>query len=80
MASANWMKATTQKAGAMKKHLEQSERENGNHSNKHINPELSKQNYAIGCDSYAEERASEIAKAKNQMNENEYDNDFDFEM
>lgn len=54
MASANWMKCTTQKAGAMKKHLGQKEREQGNHSNKDINKELSKNNYAIGCGDYAE--------------------------
>ena len=53
MASVNWMKATTQKAGGLKKHLGQTERENGNHSNEHIDRELSHQNYAIGCD-YAE--------------------------
>ena len=54
MASANWMKATTQKAGAMKKHLGQKEREQGNHSNKEIDTELSKNNYAIGCQDYSE--------------------------
>lgn len=54
MASANWMKATTQKAGAMKKHLGQKEREQGNHSNKDIDRSLSKRNYTVGCRSYAE--------------------------
>lgn len=54
MASANWMKATTQKAGAMKKHLGQKEREQGNHSNKDINKELTKNNYTIGCTDYGE--------------------------
>lgn len=53
MASANWLKATTQKAGAMKKHLGQKERENGNHSNQDINISLSKQNYSIGCSDYS---------------------------
>lgn len=62
MASVNWMKATTQKAGAMKKHLGQSERENGKHSNEHIDKELSSQNYAIGCSDYAE--ALERMKAR----------------
>lgn len=62
MASVNWQKATTQKAGAMKKHLGQQERENGNHSNEHINKELSYQNYAIGCSDYAE--ALERMKAR----------------
>lgn len=33
MASINWMKATTQKEGAMKKHWGKVEREKGNHSN-----------------------------------------------
>lgn len=54
MASADWLKCTTQKAGAMKKHLGQKEREQGNHSNKDINTELSKNNYAIGCQDYSE--------------------------
>ena len=54
MASANWMKATTQKAGAMKKHLGQEEREHGNHSNKDIDRSLSKNNYALGCSDYSE--------------------------
>lgn len=53
MASVNWMKATVQKAGAMKRHLGQAEREQGNHSNEHIQRELSSQNYAIGCSDYA---------------------------
>lgn len=54
MASANWMKATTQKAGAMKRHLGQKEREQGNHSNKDIDQSLSKNNYALGCTDYGE--------------------------
>lgn len=62
MASVNWMKATTQKASAMKKHLGQTERENGNHANEHITRELSSQNYAIGCSGYAE--ALERMKAR----------------
>lgn len=63
MASVNWMKATTQKAGGLKKHLGQTERENGNHSNEHIDRELSHQNYAIGCD-YAEALAQMKARTK----------------
>lgn len=62
MASANWLKATTQKAGAMKRHLGQKERENGNHSNQDINISLSKQNYSIGCSDYLE--ALERMKAR----------------
>ena len=62
MASANWLKATTQKAGAMKRHLGQQERENGNHSNKNIDTSLSKLNYAIGCSDYSE--ALERMKAR----------------
>lgn len=54
MASINWMKATTQKAGGMKKHLGQVQRENSNHSNEHINNALSHLNYAIGCSDYPE--------------------------
>lgn len=62
MASANWLKATTQKAGAMKKHLGQKERETGNHSNPDIDTSLSKLNYAIGCSDYPE--ALERMKAR----------------
>lgn len=54
MASVNWMKATAQKAGGLRKHLGQAERVGGNHSNEHIDKELSHQNYAIGCSDYAE--------------------------
>ena len=54
MASANWMKATTQKAGAMKMHLGQKERDEGNHSNTDIDQSLSKNNYALGCADYGE--------------------------
>lgn len=54
MASANWLKATTQKAGALKKHLGQKERELGNHANPNIDKTLSKTNYALGCTDYGE--------------------------
>lgn len=54
MASVDWKKMTTQTAGAMKRHLGQYERENGNHSNEHINKELSRQNYCIGCDDFSD--------------------------
>lgn len=64
MASANWLKATTQKAGAMKKHLGQKERETGKHSNPDINTSLSKLNYAIGCSDYAEALAQMKARTK----------------
>lgn len=64
MASVNWMKATTQKASGLKKHLGQTERENGTHSNEHIDRELSHQNYAIGCNDYAEALAQMKARTK----------------
>lgn len=64
MASINWMKATTQKAGGLKKHLGQTERENGNHSNEHIDKAFSKQNYAIGCSDYTEALAQMKARTK----------------
>lgn len=54
MASVDWKKMTTQTAGAMKRHLGQYERENGNHSNEHINKELSYRNYCIGCDDFSD--------------------------
>ena len=64
MASANWLKATTQKAGAMKRHLGHQERKKGNHSNKNIDTSLSKLNYTIGCGDYSEalERMKERTK------------------
>ena len=52
MASANWMKATTQKAGAMRLHLGQHEREVRNHQNKHIDPARSERNMIFGCTDY----------------------------
>ena len=58
------MKATTQKASGLKKHLRQTERENGTHSNEHINRELSHQNYAIGCSDYAEALAQMKSRTK----------------
>lgn len=64
MASVNWMKATTQKASGLKKHLGQTERENGNHSNEHIDRGLSYQNYAIGCSDYAQALAQMKARTK----------------
>ena len=64
MASANWMKATTQKAGAMKKHLGQIERIQGNHSNKDIDKSLSVNNYSIGCSDYAEALVSMKRRTK----------------
>lgn len=54
MASVNWMKATKQKAGGLKKHLGKKERVELNHSNTHINKELSHLNYSIGCSDYNE--------------------------
>ena len=54
MAGVNWKKVTTQTAGAMKRHLGQYERENGNHSNEHIDKKLSHQNYCIGCDDFSD--------------------------
>lgn len=54
MASVDWKKMTTQTAGAMKRYLGQYEREHGNHSNEHINKELSHQNYCIGCDDFSD--------------------------
>ena len=70
MASANWMNATTHKAGAMKKHLGQQERENGNHSNPDIDKALTPNNYTIGCNSFTEalermkERTKEVDEVK----------------
>lgn len=54
MAGVNWKKVTTQTAGAMKRHLGQYERENGNHSNEHIDKKLSHRNYCIGCDDFSD--------------------------
>lgn len=53
MASVDWQKATTQKAGAMKKHNGKDERVNGNHSNNDIDKSKSHLNVYIGADDYA---------------------------
>lgn len=52
MASVDWLKATTQYAGAMKKHNGKDERVNGNHSNKDIDKSKSHLNVYIGADDY----------------------------
>ena len=68
MASVNWLKMTLQKAGAMIKHNGQQEREQGNHSNPHIDKSLTPHNYCIGCDDYKDayqalkERIAEVDK------------------
>lgn len=54
MASINWLKATTQKAGAMNRHLGRQQRIDINHSNQHIDKELSVNNYTIGCNDYVD--------------------------
>lgn len=54
MASANWMKMTSQRAGAMTIHLGTEERATHDHSNKHIDPEKSYLNTTIGCSDYKE--------------------------
>lgn len=53
MASVDWKKATTQYAGAMKKHNGKDERVNGNHSNTDIDKSKSHLNVFIGADDYA---------------------------
>lgn len=53
MASVDWQKATTQKAGAMIKHNGKVERVNGNHSNTDIDKRKSHMNVYIGADDYA---------------------------
>ena len=52
MSSINWMKMTAQRAGSMRVHLGRDERIECNHSNKHINKELSHLNDYIGCNDY----------------------------
>ena len=62
MASVDWMKL---KAGDMRKlagHYQQELREKLNHSNKHINPEMTKHNYSIGAKDFYE--ACDKAKAR----------------
>ena len=64
MASANWMKATRQGAGAMKKHLNQEDRVKGGHANKDINPELTHLNYTLDCKDYMETLRRLTARTK----------------
>lgn len=64
MASANWMKATRQGAGAMKKHLNQEDRVKGEHGNKHIDPELTRYNYTLDTKDYMESLRRLTARTK----------------
>lgn len=64
MASANWMKATRQGAGAMKKHLNQEDRVKGEHGNKHIAPELTRYNYTLDTKDYMESLRRLTARTK----------------
>lgn len=64
MASANWMKATRQGAGAMKKHLNQEDRVKGEHGNKHIDPELTRLNYTLDTKDYMESLRRLTARTK----------------
>ncbi len=52
MASVNWEKATTQKAGAMRVHFGRSDRVERNHSNKDIDKSKSHLNVYIGAEDY----------------------------
>ena len=54
MASVNWMKLTTQRAGSLIKHNDAEERIKHEHANKDINTELTELNYTIGCSSWRE--------------------------
>lgn len=49
MASVNFMKATSQKVGAMKCHFDMSDRLEREHANEHIDKERTEQNYFLGC-------------------------------
>ena len=64
MASANWMKATRQGAGAMKRHLNQEDRVKGEHGNKHIDPELTRLNYTLDTKDYMESLRRLTARTK----------------
>lgn len=52
MASNDWLKMTTQKAGAMRVHFGKEERLNYNHSNEDIDKNRSHLNWCIGCSDY----------------------------
>lgn len=67
MASINWLKATTQKAGAMNRHLGRQQRIDINHSNQHIDKELSINNYTIGCNDYVDAIYPPLKKAKDRV-------------
>ena len=54
MASNDWKKMTIYDAGGMNRHNGKYERENGNHSNRHIDKSKSHLNLYIGCDDYSE--------------------------
>lgn len=52
MASVNFMKATSQRIGAMKSHLDSEERKTRSHANADIDKSKTPQNYFIGCDGW----------------------------
>lgn len=63
MASVNWLKMTMQKAGALRVHFEDEDRQERKHSNRNIDPKLTKFNFKIGCDSYK----NAMQKLKNRV-------------
>ena len=79
MASNDWKKMTVHDASGMNRHNGKYERENGEHENKDINPELSYLNLYIGCDDYSEAyynmrtRVKEIDKAHPPRRKNKSD-------
>lgn len=58
MASVNWLKCTTQKVGSLKVHLDNKERKEHEHSNKHIQKDLTSKNEWIGCKDFDDMKAS----------------------
>lgn len=70
MASVNWMKVSTQKAGAMYTHMDNKARASHNHSNQEIDRTKTKLNYSIGSASWGDamkrlkERTAEVDAVK----------------
>ena len=54
MASVDVMKVTRANVNGLDVHLDNKKREELNHSNKHINPELTRYNYYVGCKDWDE--------------------------
>ena len=67
MASVDVMKVTRANVNGLDVHLDNKKREELNHSNKHINPELTRYNYYVGCKDWDECRKRWMPGRRSRM-------------